>query len=110
MSMFTPTASSQFAAGIGLWGVIWSAIYKLEHLAAFVRLGRFVNRERILAWINENKVVTLLLTEVLNFGVHGVESASGVTFALGGTFTNLWMIFVIVPIRQRFHLRKGDSL
>jgi hypothetical protein len=61
----------------------------------------------MLAWINENKVVTLLMTEVLNFGVHGVESASGVTFALGGTFTNLWMIFVVVPIRQRLHFRKG---
>ena len=99
-TMFTPTASSQFAAGIGLWGVIWSAIFKIEALAKFVRLERYVNKEGILAWIRQNQVVALLLTEVFNFGVHGLESASGVTFALGGTFTNIWMIFIIVPLRQ----------
>jgi hypothetical protein len=103
MSVFTPTASSEFFAGVGLWGVVWSAIYKLESVAKLCHCGRWVNREKILAWINCNKVVTLISTEILNFGVHGVDSPSGVTFALGGTFTNFVMIFIVIPVRQLFH-------
>jgi hypothetical protein len=35
-----------------------------------------------------------------NFGVHGIEPASGVTFALGGTFLNIIMIFIVLPLKQ----------
>ena len=38
--------------------------------------------------------ILLLFTEVFNFGIHGVESPSGVTFALGSTVVNTVMIFL----------------
>jgi len=100
MSMFTPTASSSFFAGVGLWGVIWSAVYKIESVAKIVGLGRWVNKEKILAWISGHKVVALLATEAINFGVHGIENPNSTTMALGGTITNLAMIFVVLPTRN----------
>ena len=100
MSMFTPTASSSFFAGVGLWGVIWSAVYKIESVAKMFGLGRFVNKDAILSWISGHKVVTLLATEAINFGVHGIENPNSTTMALGGTITNLVMIFVVLPTRN----------
>src|ERR1035438_87261 len=82
MSMFTPTASSSFFAGIGLWGVVWSAVYKIEAVAKMLGLGRFVNKERILAWMNSNRVVTLLTTEIINFGTHSPENPNSTAMAL----------------------------
>ena len=99
MSMFTPTASSSFFAGIGLWGVVWSAVYKIESVAKLFGLGRFVNKERILAWMNSNRVVTLLTTEIINFGTHSPENPNSTAMALGGTLLNVIMIFVVLPIR-----------
>jgi hypothetical protein len=98
--MITPTAFSQFLAGIGLWGLGWSVIFHLEHLAQMLRLGKFVNRDKILAWINSHKVLTLLITEFVNIGTHDVESPSSITFALGGTFLNIIMIFIVVPLTR----------
>jgi hypothetical protein len=106
-SMFTPTASSSFFAGIGLWSVVWSAVYKIEAVAKMFGLGRFVNKELILEWINGNRVVTLLTTEVFNFGVHGIENPNSTVFALGGTAMNFIMIFVVIPVR--FFIRRRRS-
>src|ERR1039457_6957354 len=44
MSIFTPTASSSFFAGIDLWSVIWSGVYKIEKVARMFGLGRSVNK------------------------------------------------------------------
>ena len=99
MSMFTPTASSQFLAGMGLWSVVWSALYKIEKIAKLIHCDKWVNRDKILDWMGENKAITLIGTECVNFGVHGVENPSSVTFALGGTFLNFWMIFGWLNIR-----------
>ena len=107
MSMFTPTASSSFFAGVGLWGVIWSAVYKIESVAKMFGLGRFVSKEKILRWISGHKVVTLIGTEAINFGVHGVENPNSVTMAIGGTITNCVMIFIVLPIRNLIHRRKS---
>ena len=108
MSMFTPTASSSFFAGIGLWSVVWSAVYKIESVAKMFGLGRFVNKELILEWINGNRVVTLLSTEVLNFGIHGVENPNSTTMALGGTPLNFIMIFIVVPVRFFVRSRRSE--
>jgi hypothetical protein len=94
--MFTPTATSSAAAGVGLWAVGWSALLKLDKIPV---VKRWVNKERILDRMNENKVLTLLGTEVINFGVHGISNATSVTFALGGTVFNLFMIFIVLPLR-----------
>ena len=108
MSMFTPTASSSFFAGIGLWGVVWSAVYKIEAVAKILGLGRFVNKERILDWMDSNKVVTLLTTEIINFGTHSPESPNSTAMALGGTLLNAIMIFVVLPIRFMIHRRRAQ--
>ena len=108
MSMFTPTASSSFFAGIGLWGVVWSAVYKIESVAKLFGLGRFVNKERILAWMNSNKVVTLLTTEIINFGTHSPENPNSTAMALGGTLLNAIMIFAVLPIRFMIHRRRAQ--
>ena len=103
MTFFTPTASSEVFAGAGLSGIGWSMVFKIDAIAKLLHCDRWVNREGILAWVNANKVVTLLSTELFNFGIHGVESPSGVTFALGSTVVNIAMIFVVIPLRQLFH-------
>jgi hypothetical protein len=107
MPFFTPTASSEVSAGAGLSLIGWSMVFKIDTIAKLFRCGRWVSKESVLAWINANKVLTLLFTEVFNFGIHGVESPSGVTFALGSTVVNTVMIFFVVPIRQLLHRRKS---
>ena len=100
----TPTSQSSFIAGVGLWAVGWSALFKLDKIPLLKRLFTTSRKEATLNWMAHNKVVTLLGTEALNFGVHGISKATAVTLALGGTFMNLIMIFVWLPIRQ---YRKG---
>ena len=99
MSMFTPTTSGMFFAGIGFWGTIWSALYKLETVAKIVHLERWVNRDRMFAWMNRNKVVTFLGCEAVNYALHG-DSADAVVFNLGGSTVNVVMIWGFIPIRQ----------
>src|ERR1017187_5691211 len=106
MPYFRPTASSEVSAGAGLSLIGWSFVFKGDTIAKLFHCSQWVSKEGMLAWINANKVVTLLFTEVFNFGIHGLESPSGVTFALGSTAVNTAMIFVVVPIRQLFHRRK----
>jgi uncharacterized membrane protein YkvI len=52
----------------------------------------------VLRWINDHKVVTITLTEAVNYSVHGISSPIGVVFALGGTMVNAFMVIFIVPI------------
>jgi hypothetical protein len=108
--MITPTAFSQFLAGIGLWGIGWSVIFHIEELAKLLRLGRFVNKDRILAWINRHKVMALLMTEFVNLGTHDIESPSSITFALGGTCMNIIMIFIVIPVIRPLQKIKNSLL
>lgn len=103
MSLFTPTATSSAAAGVGLWAVGWSTLFKLDKVPI---IKRFVNKERMFERMNRNKVVTLLGTEAINFGVHGISNPASVTFALGGTVFNVFMIFVVLPFRM---MRKNTT-
>lgn len=95
--MLTPTAQSSAIAGFALWLVGWMTFFKIDHLPF---IGRFVNKERCIDWIMANKVLTLLITEIFNFGVHGISNATSVTFALGGTAFNSLMIFMFLPVSQ----------
>ena len=52
----------------------------------------------MLRWINAHKVVTVTLTEAVNYSVHGITNPLGVVFALGGTLVNTFMVTLIVPI------------
>jgi hypothetical protein len=93
----TPTAQSSAIAGFALWLVGWMTFFKMDHLPF---IGRFVNKERAIQWILKNKVLTLLCTEIFNFGVHGISNPASVTFALGGTAFNSLMIFLFLPLSR----------
>jgi hypothetical protein len=57
--------------------------------------------------IQYHKVVTITLTEAVNYSVHGISSPLGVTFALGGTLVNIFMVLFIVPIWHRLSNLEG---
>jgi hypothetical protein len=100
----TPTAQSSAIAGFALWIVGWSTFFKMDKLPV---IGKFVNQERTIEWISKNKVLTMLITEIFNFGVHGISNPASVTFALGGTAFNAIMIFALLPFRQ-FRKRRRE--
>jgi hypothetical protein len=95
---FTPSATSSFSAGAVFWGMVWATLGKLNELVHFVGFKKSNPRQTVLRWINAHKVVTITLTEAVNYSVHGISSPLGVTFALGGTLVNLCMVTFIVPI------------
>jgi len=91
---FTPSATSSFSAGAVFWGMVWATLGKLNELVHFVGFKKSNPRQAVLRWINAHKVVTI----TLNYSVHGISSPLGVTFALGGTLVNAFMVTFIVPI------------
>src|SRR5664280_506887 len=95
---FTPSATSSFSAGAVFWGMVWATLGKLNELVHFVGFKKSNPRQTVLRWINAHKVVTITLTEAVNYSVHGISSPLGVVFALGGTFVNAFMVTFIVPI------------
>ena len=96
--IFTPSSTSSFSAGAVFWGLIWATLGKLNELVQFVGFKKSNPRQAVLRWINAHKVVTITLTEAVNYSVHGISSPLGVVFALGGTLINLLMVTFIVPI------------
>ena len=53
----------------------------------------------ILEWIRRNPQLALLLTELVNIGLHGVGTAAAVLFTFGGTLVNATMIFGVTPLQ-----------
>lgn len=100
MTSLTPSALSSFLAGIGLWGLLWAAVWKVDSIIRSFGLPRFQARRRLLDWCSRNKAATLLTTEAINFGTHGVGDPLGVAFALGGTVTNFVVVMVLLPLRR----------
>jgi len=99
----TPSTKGSFLAGIGLWALIWAALFKADDIAEAVHLEQWVRSEHCLGWINRHKSTSLLTTELVNFS-HATTDPLGVTFALGGTLVNLLVIFILLPCRNRlFH-------
>jgi hypothetical protein len=97
---FTPSAKSSFIAGIGFWSLLWAALFKADDFFEAFGVQRWFNSERCLRWIRTHKTTSLLGTEIFNYGTHGIEPL-GVSFALGGTLTNLLVICVLLPLRER---------
>jgi len=102
----TPTAQSSAIAGFALWLVGWATLFKVDHIPF---IGRFVKKDKVTDWILDNKVLTLLCTEIFNFGVHGISNPASVTFALGGTVFNALMVFILLPLGRRRN-RKSNKV
>lgn len=96
----TPSAKSSFLAGFCLSVIAWLTILKLDSLAKFLHLERFLNQKKWLDWMSDNKTLTLLFTEFINYGMHGITSTTATTFALGSTTFNAIAIFVGLPVRS----------
>lgn len=97
--MLTPTAKSQFLAGVGLWSLFWGIVQKADSLPF---IGRMNPRRRVVNWVDDNKALALIATEVANFSVHGIDNPGAVTFALGGTVVNVIYVLLINPVVRRF--------
>lgn len=102
---FTPSATSSFVAGIGFWGLVWSMAVKIDRLFSFFGL-RLKLSNKILDFVRREKVLSLCCTEIVNYSVHGISNPLSVAFALGGTFVNIIMIFLVVPFFGIFNRKK----
>lgn len=98
MSAFTPTAASAATAGFGFYALFWACLAKIDTILALFRIRNRTYAKRGRLWVNENKGLTLCLTELVNFGIHGVTNPAAVTFAIGGTVFNALYIFVLNPL------------
>lgn len=95
--VLTPSSTSSALAGMGFWGLVWATIAKVDTLPV---INKFVSKEKIFSWVGKNKGTTLLLTELTNFTIHGVENPNAVTMAVGGTVVNAAIVYGILPFRQ----------
>ena len=96
----TPTATSQAVAGCGLWFVLWMTLFKVNTLAKWLHLTQWVQLDHILQWIYQHKVETLLITGY-QLRRAWYRRPSSTTFALGGTITNVLMIFGVMNVLGR---------
>lgn len=108
----TPTDKGAGIAGIALAGLGWFTLFKTDHIFEACHL-RWKLRDKIFNWITKSyatKSLTLLITEIVNFGVHGITNPASVLFAIGSTIVNTFMIFVGLPFHQRWRREKGVAL
>ena len=98
----TPTSKGAFLAGIGLWLMLWLGLFKVDEVLGGTRFGKLISAERCTRWISRHRSTTLLGTELVNYGTHGIASPEGVVFALGGTIVNALMILLVLPARGLF--------
>jgi hypothetical protein len=95
--LLTPTMIGAVLAGICLWSLFWAALHKIEEIP-YVRDTLSTNQ--CLDWIEQRPGLTLLLTEVTNYLVHGISSPAGVAFAMGGTIVNMLFVYGYIPSRN----------
>ena len=94
--LLTPTFIGSLLAGVACWLLFW---YGISHIDSIPYLNQYLSRKMILEWIRKNPQLTLMLTELVNIGLHGVGSAAAVLFTFGGTLVNAAMIFGLVPVQ-----------
>lgn len=94
--LLTPTFVGLLLAGAAFWTLIWAAIHKADEIPY---LKEYTSRKEVLDWIEEHKGLTLVITEGVNFLLHGL-SPHGVMFTLGGTIINFLMVFGYVSGRH----------
>jgi hypothetical protein len=94
--LLTPTFVGLLLAGAAFWTLIWAAIHKLDEIPY---LKEITSTQEVLDWIEDHKGLTLVITEGVNFLLHGL-SPHGVMFTLGGTIINFLIVFGYVSGRQ----------
>jgi len=96
----TPSTKSSFIAGVGLWVLLWALLFKADEIAEAGGFQRWVSSERCLRWIRNHKSTSLLGTELCNYGHTGLDPL-GVSIAIGGTLTNVLVIYFLLPMLER---------
>ena len=104
----TPTQKCSFLAGVGLWVLIWASVWKADDIAQAMRIERWFNSTRCIRWIGRHKSTTLLGTELVNYGTHGLDPL-GVSFSLGGTLVNVLVIYLLLPCLETLFRRRGTA-
>jgi hypothetical protein len=102
---FTPSTKGSFIAGVGLWSLLWAALFKADDYAEAFGVERWFSSEQCFRWIRNHKSTSLLATELVNYGTHGIDPL-GVSFALGGTLTNILVICILLPLRERANRKR----
>ena len=69
----TPSQKGSFLAGMGLWVLIWCSVWKADDIAQAMRIQQWINSGRCLRWIGRHKSTSLLGTELVNYGSHGLD-------------------------------------
>lgn len=95
----TPTATSGFLSGFGLWSLFWSIVSKIDTILRACGMGETHYRDDVFDWVSHNKALTLIGTEVANLLMHikALSSPNLMAFVLGGTTANIGWIFGIIP-------------
>lgn len=104
----TPSQKGSFLAGVGLWVLIWASLWKADDIGKAMRIQRWVNSTRCLRWIGQHKSTSLLGTELINYGSHGLDPL-GVSFSLGGTLVNVLFIYLLLPCLETLLHRRGTD-
>jgi hypothetical protein len=94
--LLTPTLVGLLLAGAAFWTLIWAAIHKLDEIPY---LNGITSTKQVLDWIESHQGMTLVITEGVNFLLHGL-SPNGVMFTLGGTIVNFLMVFIYIAGRK----------
>lgn len=94
--LLTPTFIGSLLAGMACWLLFW---YGISHVDSIPYLNQYLSRKMILEWIRKNPQLALILTELVNIGLHGVGTAAAVLFTIGGTLINATMIFGVAPVQ-----------
>lgn len=79
----------------------------MNEMVAFFGMKDRRPTRAILSWVNRHKIVTLAVTEGVNYGTHGITNPLSVDFALGGTIMNFFVVFFIVPLWCAFFGREA---
>ena|ERR1035437_5920765 len=98
--ILTPSNAGSGIAGVGIGVFAWGAFLKSDRIPWIKKLMTTQRKESMLAWVNDNKGMSLLGLETVNFSIHGITSANSVMLALGNTFLNVLMLWIYLPIRQ----------
>lgn len=98
--ILTPSNAGSGIAGIGIGIFAWGAFLKSDKIPWVNKLMTVQRKESALTWMNDNKGMSLLGLETVNFSIHGITSANSVMLALGNSALNVFILWIYLPVRQ----------